>query len=233
MLEARGVFKYFGDFPALIGVTLSIARGEPVLLYGSNGAGKTTLLRVLASLSEPSEGEVLLAGKRVGQQPAAYKSRIGFVSHATFLYGDLTVRENLSLAAKLFDVPTPEKRIETVLDLFSIRDRGGQLTRDLSRGLQQRTTLARALLHDPDFLLLDEPFTGLDAESSAHLERLLRRLADEGKAVIFSTHRFAQSAGIARRCVLLERGRVRFDGAIEEAPRASFAIEKEEVAPPW
>lgn len=227
VLETRNLSKYFGDFPALKAVSLRISQGEPVLIYGHNGAGKTTLLRVLASLAAPSEGEVLLGGLRIDRHPSASKSRIGFVSHATFLYGDLSVQENLVLVGKLFGVRSLRERVDWALGLFGLRDRASQLVRNLSRGWQQRATLARALLHDPDFLLLDEPFTGLDAETSASLEELLRRLAGEGKAVVFSTHRFAQGAAIASRCVLLERGRVRYDGPPGQAP---VAEERQESA---
>lgn len=217
-LEARNLSKYFGDFAALKGVSLRVNQGEAALIYGPNGAGKTTLLRTLASLSAPSEGEVLLGGLRTDRHPAACKARIGFVSHATFLYGDLSVRENLELAGKLFRVPRRAERVDWALGLFDLRERAGQLVRSLSRGWQQRATVARALMHNPDFLLLDEPFTGLDAESSAALEELLRQLVRAGKAVVFSTHRFAQGAAIAPRCVLLERGMVRYDGPPGEAP---------------
>ncbi|MGH9397681.1 MAG: ABC transporter ATP-binding protein [Terriglobia bacterium] len=225
-LEARSLSKYFGDFPALRNVTLRITRGESVLIYGPNGAGKTTLLRMLASLALPTEGETFLDGLRMDRHPAASKSKTGFVSHATFLYSDLSVRENLELAGKLFGLGGLEKRIEAVLEVFSLRDRARQLVRSLSRGLQQRVTLARALLHDPDFLLLDEPFTGLDAESTARLEALLKALPQQGKAVIFSTHGFAQGAAIAQRLVALDRGRVRYDGPIARAPLASLGIER-------
>lgn len=232
VLETRNLSKYFGDFPALRSVTLRIAGGEPVLIYGPNGAGKTTLLRVMASLTAPSEGEVLLGGLRMDRHPSACKARIGFVSHSTFLYSDLTVRENLLLAGKLFNLPSLEEKIDWALGLFGLRERAPQRVRSLSRGLQQRATLARALLHNPDFLLLDEPFTGLDAESSAGLEDLLRRLAEQGKAVVFSTHRFAQGAAIARRCVVLERGRVRYDGPPDQAPMAAPNLHPEEMIAP-
>ncbi|MGH9378664.1 MAG: ABC transporter ATP-binding protein [Terriglobia bacterium] len=232
VLETRNVSKYFGDFPALKSVTLRIAGGEPVLIYGHNGAGKTTLLRMLASLTAPSEGEVLLGGLRMDKHPSACKSKIGFVSHSTFLYDDLTVRENLVLTGKLFNLQALEEKVDGALGLFGLRDRAAQRVRYLSRGLQQRATLARALLHDPDFLLLDEPFTGLDAESSTGLEALLRRLAEEGKAVVFSTHRFAQGAAIARRCVLLERGRVRYDGPAGQAPVAAPHLQPEDLIAP-
>src|SRR5487761_360623 len=206
-LEARGLRKYFG-----------MATGESILLYGANGAGKTTLLRVLASLTEPSEGEILLDGRKMDRRPAALRSRIGFVSHATFLYDDLTIRENLALAGKLFGLSDLNRKIGAALETFALSDRSRQAVRSLSRGLQQRVTLARALLHDPDFILLDEPFTGLDVHSAAALQALLRRLPGEGKAVAFSTHNFVQGASIARRLVALEKGCVSYDGPIAGAP---------------
>jgi heme exporter protein A len=214
VLELRSVSKYFGDFAALRNVSVRFSSGECVLIYGPNGAGKTTLLRMLASLAQPSDGEVWLGGTRVGRQSADYKRRIGFVSHATLLYDDLTVQENLRLAGKLFGLTGLDARIDSLLGLFAVRERRTDLVRTLSRGLQQRVTLARALLHEPDFMLLDEPFTGLDAASSSSLEDILRRLAEEGRAVIFSTHDFAQGASIAGRLVALEKGRLRYDGPV-------------------
>ncbi|MGH9471022.1 MAG: ABC transporter ATP-binding protein [Terriglobia bacterium] len=216
-LEARNLWKYFGDFAALRAVSLAVARGECALLYGPNGAGKTTLLRTLALLAEPSEGEVLLDGQRTSRSPSV-KMKIGFVSHATLLYNDLTVEENLALTGKLFGLGRLAARIEASLTLFDLRDRARQPVRSLSRGLQQRVSLARALLHDPEFILLDEPFTGLDAVSASALEMLLRRLPDEGKAVVFSTHEYARGSSIARRVVLLQQGRVRYDGPVVGAP---------------
>ncbi|MGH9406999.1 MAG: heme ABC exporter ATP-binding protein CcmA [Terriglobia bacterium] len=221
VLETRGLAKYFGETPALKGVTLRISRGESVLIYGPNGAGKTTLLRTLALLCEPSEGELLLAGARIGRNPPSAKAKFGFVSHATYLYGDLSARENLRFAGDLFGLSRLESRIAELLDQFGLRQRAAERVRNLSRGFQQRVTLARALLHDPEILLLDEPFTGLDAQSAAGLEALLRTLAHQGKAVVFSTHSFAQGAAIASRCVLLERGRVRYDGPVDRAPVSS------------
>lgn len=217
-LESRNVSKFFGDLPALRGVTLRIAPGESVLLYGPNGAGKTTLLRTLAALSRPSEGEVLFAGWNLHHRSEAAKTAIGFVSHAPYLYGELTGRENLRFFGRLFGLRDLDSRIDRALDLFAVRGRADELVRNLSRGLQQRMTLARALLHDPAFLLLDEPFTGLDADSAANLERLLARLPAAGKALVFSTHNYDQGAAIARRLVALERGRIQYDGPVDRAP---------------
>jgi heme exporter protein A len=225
VLELRDVSKQFGDFAALSGVCLRVEPGDSILLYGPNGAGKTTLLRVLSTLARPSEGKVLYDGADVLGHPAAAKAAIGFVSHTTFLYGELTVRENLEFAGKLFGLTDRSQRVAGVLDLFHLRERAETPVRELSRGYQQRVSLARAFLHDPQFLLLDEPFTGLDAASTESLQDLMRRLEGQGKAVIFSTHDFEQGKAIAKRLVALEAGKVRYDGPIQAAPLAALRRE--------
>ena len=214
-LELRNVSKYYGDLAALVGAQLRVGPGDAILLYGPNGAGKTTLHRLLATVARPSEGEVLFHGKNVRQHAAAAKAAIGFVSHSTFLYGDLTVRENLEFSGTLFGLPEAEKKIAAALEFFALQDRAHTPVRKLSRGLQQRVSLARALLHEPKFLVLDEPFTGLDAATVATLETLMRQLPDQGRTVVFSTHDFARGAALARRLVWLEAGRIRYDGPVE------------------
>jgi heme exporter protein A len=220
-LEFRNVSKYFGDRTALAGAQLRVEPGDAILIYGPNGAGKTTLLRLLATLARPSEGEVLFGGKNVHAHPAA-KAAIGFVSHTTFLYGDLTVLENLRFFGTLLALPEMTRRIDTVLEVFSLGDRVGTPVRQLSRGLQQRASLARAFLHEPQFLLLDEPFTGLDAASAATLENLMRQLSAQGKAVVFSMHDFERGAALAHRLIVLDAGRIRYDG-----PLAAFRSQKD------
>src|ERR1035438_8124182 len=180
-LELRDVSKQFGDFQALDRVCLRVEPGDSILLYGPNGAGKTTLLRVLSTLARPTEGKVLYDGANVFANPAAAKSAIGFVSHTTFLYGELSARENLHFVGKLFGLAELPRRIAGVLELFHLRERSETPVRELSRGYQQRVTLARAFLHDPKFLLLDEPFTGLDAASTESLQDLMRSLRAQGK----------------------------------------------------
>jgi heme exporter protein A len=224
VLEVRNVTKFFGDLAALKEVSLGIRCGESALLYGPNGAGKTTLLRMVASLARPSSGEVLFDGKNIEQEGAAAKAAVGFVSHATFLYGELTVRENLKFFGSLFGLSQLEKRIDGALEMFDMRGRDDVFARDLSRGLQQRASLARAFLHDPDFVILDEPFTGLDHQSVKKLEALLLRLPDQGKALLFSTHAFEQGAAIARRLIALKAGRVRYNGPLDVAPFKSLGI---------
>ena len=223
-LELRDVSKQFGDFQALDRVCLRVVPGDSILLYGPNGAGKTTLLRVLSTLARPSEGKVLYDGVDILSKPAAAKSAIGFVSHTTFLYGELTARENLEFAGKLFGLVDFPQRLAVVLDLFHLRERAETPVRELSRGYQQRVSLARAFLHDPKFLLLDEPFTGLDAASTESLQDVMRRLREHGKALIFSTHDFAQGRAIARRLVAVEGGKIRYDGPFDSAPLAALRI---------
>ena len=228
-LELLDVSKFFGDLVALSGVRLRIEAGDAVLLYGPNGAGKTTLLRILALLARPSEGQVFFNGRDVHRDPTPAKAALGFVSHATFLYGELTARENLKFTGTLFGLSQLEKRIEAALDRFNLRDRAATPVRELSRGLQQRVSLARALLHDPHFLLLDEPFTGLDAATAETLRGLLRRLPEQGKTVVFSTHDFEMGGALAKRLIAIERGRVRYDGPIRLAPLETLRIGKQKA----
>jgi heme exporter protein A len=223
-LELRDVSKYFGNFAALKKLRFRVEPGDAVFVYGPNGAGKTTLLRILSTLARPTEGRVFFGEQDLHQDPTEGKAAIGFVSHTTFLYGDLSGRENLRFAGKLFGLSDLDRKINAALDLFAVRDRADQPVRDLSRGLQQRMTLARAFLHGPDFLLLDEPFTGLDAVSAENLRAMLERLPGQGKAVVFSTHDFEQGASIARRLVAMERGYVRYDGPLASAPLEQLHI---------
>jgi heme exporter protein A len=216
--ELRNVSKYFGDLAALAGVQLRVEPGDAILLYGPNGAGKTTLLRLLATLARPSEGEVLFRGENVHRHPPA-KSAIGFVSHTTFLYGDLTALENLKFFGTLLALSGMERKVDAALEVFGLGNRASTPVRQLSRGLQQRVSLARAFLHEPQFLLLDEPFTGLDAATASTLESLLRQLPAQGRAVVFSTHDFERGAALAKRLVALEAGRIRYDGPFALVPR--------------
>ena len=223
-LELREVSKFFGDLEALKKIRLRIEPGDSLLLYGPNGAGKTTLLRVLATLSRPSEGQVLFGGEDIYRNAARTKAAIGFVSHATFLYGELTAFENLEFAGTLFRVDNLKKKVRDVLDRFGLGGRTKVPVRELSRGFQQRVSLARAFLHDPDFLLLDEPFTGLDAQAAKNLAGLLRELPEQGKTLVFSTHDFEQGAAVARRLVVLEEGTVRYDGELSSARLEALGI---------
>lgn len=226
MLELRRVTKFFGDMAALKEVSFRIAPGESTLLYGPNGAGKTTLLRILATLARPSSGQILFRDRQIEKNLAEAKAAIGFVSHSTFLYGELTVRENLRFFGTLFSLNDLDKKIDSALELFNLRDREGVMVRELSRGLQQRASLARAFLHDPEVVLLDEPFTGLDSSSAQNLEGILRRLPEQGKTLLFSSHDFEQGASIAHRLLALGSGRTLYDGPLASAPFEALRIRR-------
>ncbi len=205
-LVVEAVGKDFGHQQALCAVSFSVEEGEFVALMGANGAGKTTLLRILAGLARPTSGVVRLADIDLKRAGPGLRRRIGFVSHASLLYPELTGRENLEFQARLFGVEGLEQVIgalDELLDLAPILDRPAGV---LSRGNLQRLTIARALLHAPRVLLLDEPFTGLDEASAARLQRMLTAVVASGRTVIMTTHdRTLLEAG-PHRIIRLESG---------------------------
>ena len=212
-IEARGLEKRFGPLVALRGVELRVPRGSLLAVLGPNGAGKTTLLRLLAGLARPSAGEL-----RVGEgalDRRASRGRIGFIGHATLLYPALTARENLRFAARLYGVVDPEPRIARLLeehDLAAVADRPAGTC---SRGLAQRLAIARGLVHDPDVVLLDEPFSGLDRAGAGRLARRLAAGRAGGRTAVLVTHDLARAAELADSAIVLLRGRVvhRAEGA--------------------
>ncbi len=170
------IVRHYGGVAALDGIDLTVAAGESVLLLGANGAGKTTLLRLLALLARPTAGEYLLFGEptRRGGDRLAQRRRLGFLAHQSWLYEHLTAEENLRFHAGLYALPPDRTAIETALDAVGLLARRADAVRTYSRGMQQRLALARVLLHRPDLLLLDEPFTGLDREGAERLRGLLQ-----------------------------------------------------------
>ncbi len=211
-IVTRKLSKYFGRFTALDEATLTIEPGEFVVVLGRNGAGKTTLLRILGLLQQPSRGELLFDDQPVASLPVRFRQRIGFVGHETFLYDELTVQENLLFYAQLYGIANAEQRIAEVLAEMALEARAASFARHLSRGLKQRLALARAWLHHPDVLLLDEPATGLDAPTRERMHDWLARCHRKGHTVILSSHELRESLRPATRIVLLEQGRVAFDG---------------------
>lgn len=211
LLAAQELSKFFGDFPALDGISFRIGRGEFIGLLGPNGAGKTTLLRILARLSEPTSGELGFAGVGYREAGDESKRQVGFVGHNTCLYDELTIRENLRFYSLLYGVCSADQAIAARLEEMSLTARQSELVRNLSRGLRQRAAIARALLHGPTLLLLDEPFTGLDPQASAALETLLLALHDSGRTLLVSTHNLDQILNLATRLLVLDRGTLVYD----------------------
>jgi len=200
-LKFTKIDKRFGALYALRRLDFEIAPGECVALTGRNGSGKTTLLRVASQLTRPTRGDLTFPGLSTGEIPA-----IGYVSHAIMLYEELTAAENLWLFARLLGIAEPEKRIATLLEATNLANRASSLVRTFSRGMKQRLAIARALLHSPGVLLLDEPGTGLDTESMAWLANAIRGLRDEGRTIVMSVHGESALSQLATRAARLDAG---------------------------
>lgn len=211
LLTALDIERAFGARRALAGVSLVVQPGEAILLAGPNGAGKTTLLRCLAGLARPTRGSVQLLGRALRVGDAASRRRIGMVAHQTWLHDDLTLLENFSFAARLYDLPEPRRTAMAALERAGLLARAGDLPPALSRGMQQRAAIARALLHQPDILLLDEPFSGLDAAACAGLRATIAGVIARGAAAIVVSHQPQEVWEVATRVVALRAGRVVLD----------------------
>ncbi len=208
MIQVRKLVKRFGLKTVLQGMDFDVQPGEFVALLGPNGAGKTTFLRILASLSRPSFGEVRVAGYRLPQEAAAVRARMGVVSHLPLLYGDLTAEENLRFYGRMYGVPNLEVRLTEVLEMVGLEARRHDLVRTFSRGMQQRLAIGRAVLHDPEVVLFDEPYTGLDQDASAMLDEVLRTVAARGRTVVMTSHDLARAEDLATRFDVLSRGTI-------------------------
>jgi len=213
MIEAEGLRKSYGSRTALKSVKLKINRGESVAILGPNGAGKTTLIKVLSTLSRPAAGKVRLAGLDISQNSVKVRRHIGVVSHQPFLYDNLSAYENLKFYAEMYDVPDRERSIESVAEQVGLQERLNDPVRIFSRGMQQRLSIARAVLHNPPILLLDEPETGLDPHASDMLASLLRELIDEKRTVLMTTHQLEWALRMGDRVMVLYRGRVVYEEA--------------------
>lgn len=218
IIEVEGVSKVFGLLPALQAVNFSVARGEFLLLLGANGSGKSTLLRLLSGLSKPSAGTVRIGGWELPAEAMAVRAQIGLVAHRPLLYENLTARENLAFFGRLYGIDRGEceRRAESLLRQAGLWRRADTLARTFSRGMKQRLSITRAVLHQPDVLLLDEPYSGLDRAAADSLDDLLATARNEGRTIILSTHQLERLPPAAERALILSRGRVAYDGAVRE-----------------
>lgn len=211
LLSALNIERAFGARRALAGVSLAVHPGEVIVLAGPNGAGKTTLLRCLAGLARPTRGAVRVRGGELRVGDAASRRHIGMVAHQTWLHDDLTLLENLAFAARLYGIPRPGKVAAAALERAGLLARAADLPPSLSRGMQQRAAIARALLHEPEILLLDEPFTGLDAAAAATLRATILGVTTSGGAAIVVSHQPDEVWEVATRVIVLRGGRVALD----------------------
>jgi heme exporter protein A len=211
-IEVQKLTKSFGHQVALRGVDLRVAEGEFLALFGPNGAGKTTLIRIVASLMRPTGGTVRVRGEDLSKAATALRRHIGLISHNPLLYGDLTPDENLSFFSRMYDLPDAAPRIDTVLEQVGLAARRRDPVRTFSRGMVQRLAIARAILHDPAIMLLDEPYTGLDLQAADMLRSVLQELAASNRTVILTTHNLEQGLEMCDRAVILNRGRLAWQG---------------------
>jgi heme exporter protein A len=206
MIEVNKLVKRFGLKTVLRGVDFHVQPGEFVALLGPNGAGKTTFLRILASLSRPNLGSVKVAGYSLPTQAAKVRAQLGVVSHLPLLYPDLTAEENLQFYARMYGLADHQLRITEVLEMVGLESRRRDLVRTFSRGMQQRLAIGRAIIHDPEVVLFDEPYTGLDQDASEMLDAVLRSVAAQGRTVVMTSHDLARSEDLATRFDILSRG---------------------------
>ena len=204
------LWKYYGDFPALRGITFSAEPGTFLAVLGRNGAGKTTLLRILAGLSEGAKGTVSILDNDA--RSAATRRRMGVLGHGIAIYDELSAIEKLTLFGKLYDLEDPRKTGEQWLERTGLARVRDGLVREFSRGMRQRLAVARAFLHDPDVLLLDEPFTALDDRAIAVLQDLLKDALAKGRTILTSTHQIREALELATHVALINRGKLVFHG---------------------
>ncbi len=205
-----GLWKFYGDYPALRDIHLEAGAGGCLALIGRNGAGKTTLLRTMAGFSRPGKGEIRIFGKP--PRDTETRRRMGFLGHGISVYDELSALENLTLYARLYALPDPRRAALDWLERTGLDRVKDGLVREFSRGMRQRLAVARAFLHEPSVVLLDEPFTALDDKAIAVLQRLLREGLAAGKTIVMSTHQLREALELASHVALLVRGKVAFHG---------------------
>jgi heme exporter protein A len=222
VIDVRKLVKRFGLKSVLRGLDFHVEPGEFVALFGPNGAGKTTFLRILASLSRPSLGKVTIAGHDLPGNAAEVRRRLGVVSHLPLLYADLTAEENLRFYGRMYSLENLDARISEVLELVGLSHRRRDLVRTFSRGMQQRLAIGRAVLHDPEVILFDEPYTGLDQDASSMLDEVLRSVAAMGRTVVMTSHDLARAEDLASRFDVLSRGVIAASASRQDLERTNL-----------
>ncbi len=221
-VATENLTRSFGRRRAVDGISLGVGAGETLALFGPNGAGKTTLLRILAGLLKPTSGSATIGGVKL-PGGAEVRRRVGVISHHTLLYEALTARENVEFAARLYRIPDFRGASERALDRMRILDRADSPVRSLSRGMRQRVSVARAMVHEPRLILADEPFTGLDVVGASVLSQLLADVTQSGAAVILVTHNIDEGLALATRVGIMDGGRIVLLDDRASIDRSAFA----------
>ena len=221
-VQLEALSKSFGTATALGGVDLDVPAAEFLTVFGPNGAGKTTMMRIVATLARPTSGTVRIHGHDIVSAPAEIRRRVGLVTHRSLLYASLSAYENVSFFARMFGVDDAGERARRILVDLGLEHRMHDAVRTYSRGMEQRCAIARALVHEPDVLLLDEPFSGLDPDAAARLRELLAERSRGERTIILTSHDLAHGADLADRIAILARGRVAFDAPVSDVPPGSI-----------
>ncbi len=208
ILKAKGIRRSFGKKNVLNGLDLELHKGDVYVLFGSNGVGKTTLVKILATLIHSDKGEISHFGMSAEDDLKDIRRKIGFMSHEPYLYRDLTAHENLDFFADLYSIPNKEKRIEEMLKMVELYHRSFDKVGSFSRGMKQRLALARTLLHSPELVFLDEPYSGLDLNAQAMLNKVIEKMNQEGVTFFMITHDLEKGMEIATRRGILSKGKI-------------------------
>jgi len=222
LVYTRNLTKSFGNFRALKGINLSLEKGQFLTLFGPNGAGKTTLIKILSTLMRPTSGEIKIAGLDPREEGELIRKQIGVISHSTYLYPNLTAYENLKFYGKMYDLPDLHEAIQRVLEEVDLKDRMRDLVRTYSRGMQQRLSIARALLHNPTVMFLDEPYTGLDLRAAQKLRDLLQTVHTPERTLIMTTHNLSQGLEVSDVAGILVKGKLVYLEPIEKTGVRDF-----------
>ena len=221
-IQITGLKKSLGDRPVLRALDLTLQWGESLVLFGANGAGKTTLLKVLSTQMRPDSGVVVVAGYDRQRNPESIRRHVGIVSHRPLVYEDLTCLENLVFYARLFGVGSPRERAHLLLDRVGLTTQADHRLRTLSHGMQKRLAIARAIVHQPKLLLLDEPEAGLDGDSLAMLRTIISEWTDAGRTVLMTTHNVELGLSWASKVAVLKAGRIDFQQSASQLDISDF-----------
>lgn len=227
VFEAKNIVKRFGRTTVLKGINLKINAGDFITLFGANGAGKTTFLRISSMLLSSTEGEIFYKNKNIKEAGNEARKNIGFIAHNTFLYNNLSARENLRFYGKMFNMDNHETKLENIIEgklkAVGLFERADDLVHGFSRGMMQRLTIARAFLHDPAVMFFDEPYTGLDRGASEILNNLIRSFYGSNNAGIMTTHNLEQGYDIATHVAIMNKGKIEFMAPTTEISKIDFA----------
>lgn len=221
-LLTRGLVKNFGHRRALNEIDLHVKKGEFFTLFGPNGAGKTTLIKILSTLLKPTSGFVWVNGINIEDSVTQLRRDIGFISHSTFLYDNLTAFENMKFYSRMYNIDNHEERIISLIGEMGLIERKDDPVRTFSKGMKQRLSIARGMINSPSIIFLDEPYSGLDQHASLMLKELLWKLKGRGRTIVMATHNLQRGLELCDRAAILAKGRIVYKDSIDEIEKNNF-----------